>query len=125
MKTTRRTKAAWRNYIAKHVDGDKKKYCTGCGHLFDKTHEMLNHRYTFRCGGQFRIAMETELSFGFPVTRPRLFDDPSIHINHKMKSPKHLARVLGTIRSSRMPGGCGYRGNKMWEMGNATALSTL
>lgn len=27
------------------------------------------------------------------------------------------ARVPGTVRPSRMPGGCGYRGDKLWEGG--------
>lgn len=28
-------------------------YCTGCGVTFDKMHQMINHRRSFRCGGRF------------------------------------------------------------------------
>lgn len=27
----------------------------------------------------------------------------------------HRGRTPGTVRVSRMPGGCGYRGDKLWE----------
>ena len=58
------------NSHIKHHVLDKKKYCTGCGRLFDKTHELLSHRYSFRCGGLFRIEQELEV----PWARPRLVD---------------------------------------------------
>lgn len=28
-------------------------YCTGCGNIFPKMHELRNHRRTDRCGGRF------------------------------------------------------------------------
>jgi ribosomal protein L37E len=31
----------------------RKAYCTGCGVTFGKTHELINHRRTHRCGGRF------------------------------------------------------------------------
>ncbi len=28
-------------------------YCTGCGNIFPKMHELINHRRSMRCGGRF------------------------------------------------------------------------
>lgn len=37
------------------------------------------------------------------------------HPHSEAKPPVHKARVPGTVRKSRMPGGSGYRGDKLWE----------
>lgn len=31
----------------------RKAYCTGCGIIFEKMHQLRNHRRTDRCGGRF------------------------------------------------------------------------
>lgn len=31
----------------------RKAYCTGCGIIFEKMHQLRNHRRTNRCGGRF------------------------------------------------------------------------
>lgn len=33
-------------------------YCTGCGIIFPKMHNLINHRRTDRCGGRFLSAEE-------------------------------------------------------------------
>lgn len=38
----------------------RSKYCTGCGELFKKTHELYNHRRSMRCGGRFLPAHERQ-----------------------------------------------------------------
>ena len=37
----------------------RKAYCTGCGIIFPKLHELINHRRTMRCGGRFLSPEET------------------------------------------------------------------
>lgn len=36
-------------------------YCTGCGFVFNKRHQLMNHRNTDRCGGRFLVAEELSL----------------------------------------------------------------
>ena len=73
-------------------------YCTGCDQIFPFMHMLRNHRRTFRCGGEFRIRGEIPLS------------SENAEMKYKMnKEPKHKARVPGTVRPSRLPGGSGFR----------------
>lgn len=36
-------------------------YCNGCDITFFKTHSRMNHRRTFRCGGQYLPADRREI----------------------------------------------------------------
>ncbi len=36
----------------------RKAYCTGCGIIFPKMHQLINHRRTDHCGGRFLPAEE-------------------------------------------------------------------
>jgi hypothetical protein len=85
-------------------------YCTGCGVVFEKTHQLLDHRYTFRCGGEFgtdnRVLFPEGYTFEAQSARyPRREDGTRVR--------KHKARKPGTVRVSRMHGGSGFRNN--WE----------
>lgn len=50
--SNRRTHAAHRSFVRDHT-WQLWSYCSGCHCLFPKTHQLLNHRHTFRCGGQW------------------------------------------------------------------------
>lgn len=57
-------------------------YCTGCGHIFPKMHELINHRRTMRCGGRFLSPEET------------------IHLYNLRKSREAVERELRALRSA-------------------------
>lgn len=123
------------------------KTCTGCGKQFHKTHRLMDHRRTFRCGGEYNPTVWATIPDGWyedaiidpetgamkigiifiDVSRPGTKYYPGVTLPdtqralsstirriRKKNTPK--GRVPGTIRKSRMPGGSGYRGDKLWEM---------
>lgn len=59
----------------------RKAYCTGCGHIFGKMHELINHRRTFRCGGRF------------------LPDEEKVHLHNLRKAREAVDRELRLIRA--------------------------
>ena len=118
------------------------RICTGCTRSFEKTHLLLNHRRTFRCGGEWSgtvyVPTHRWVSDGvtsdmiykfrpgarFSPDKPRL-DDPSLGytvgeiISRTLRKSirkhrkRHKGRTPGAVRASRMPNGCGFRNN--WE----------
>lgn len=128
----RRTNAAHAAFV-KNVEYQLWPYCSGCHCLFPKTHQMLNHRKTFRCGGEWNefvtlgppTVPEREYSYPgewkrirngtkFSLDKPRLVD-PNPGQHHKLKDifkPKpvrSLARIPGTVRIGRIPNVAGGR----------------
>jgi hypothetical protein len=91
----------------------RRKYCTGCGRLFAYTHWLLNHRYTFRCGGMFRIRDELTGIPHVPLVPPEMES-----IRQRVRR-RHKGRIPGTVRPSRMPGGSGFRNHIQEENGYA------
>lgn len=57
-------------------------YCTGCGVIFPKMRDMINHRRTDRCGGRF--------------------NDPEvvIHLYYLRKAREAVDRELRAIRKA-------------------------
>jgi hypothetical protein len=118
------------------------RVCSGCNREFQKTHLMLNHRRTFRCGGEWNEVVYTPTHWyagagdeermiyasrpgaRFSPDKPRL-DDPSLGytvgeiISRTLRKSirkhrkRHKGRTPGAVRASRMPNGCGFRNN--WE----------
>lgn len=115
------------------------RVCSGCNIIFNKVHELLNHRRTFRCGGEWNAIVYTPThrytDAGDMIYAPRLgskydpdklrLDPPAMYrtgdglFRHKIrkaqrrKNKRHKGRTPGTVRVSRLPGGCGFRNN--WE----------
>jgi len=86
-----RSNAAHRKYIATHIKGEKHKYCTGCGKLFARMHDMLNHRRSHRCGGKWMM-----LNVLWPEKWWRIRDErPNLKGEDKLRKPKHKARIPG------------------------------
>ena len=42
----------------------RRAYCTGCGLRFRLMHQLRDHRHTFRCGGDWRVADEILVNLG-------------------------------------------------------------
>lgn len=85
-------------------------YCTGCQFTFRNMHQLRDHRRTFRCVSELTKA---DLNWGPIIPQPRGYRPALQSVG---KWPRvHKARVPGTVRDSRKPGGCGYRGDKAWE----------
>lgn len=108
MRQTRRTKARARLIAEKRLH----VWCSGCGAWFYRTHHLLEHRRTFRCGGLWK-KFHPEL---------RIEDTRTSAKKQELKEheTKHRGRVPGTVRPSRMPGGSGYRNR---PLGQKTSIS--
>lgn len=116
MRQTRRTKAAFRKYIRRHLIGDKHCFCTGCCKLFEYTDILRNHRRSFRCGGMFLTEQADDILIHGYIRRPRLIDPRGTGIiPRKEHETKHHGRVPGTIRTSRLPGNGGYRNRPLGQ----------
>lgn len=107
------------------------RVCSGpCGLVFQKMHLLLQHRRRCRCGGEWNehVYVPTHMfaengnmiyysrpGVKFDPNKPPLVDESKIiHRNvNRIKSPKHKARIPGTVRRSRLPGGSGFRNN--WQ----------
>jgi hypothetical protein len=89
----RRINAAHRKYLETHVVGDKMKYCTGCGKLFARMHDMLNHRRGHRCGGKF---LELQNMFPYDPSYRRIRDlNANTLGTDKLPRVKHKGRIPG------------------------------
>lgn len=93
-----------------HVEPLKYHFCTGCGMKYFRFHKMMNHRRTFRCGGEWLLSKYD------PVNKRRLIDDSNLftaNVRRMIRYRKPNGRIPGVVRKSRLKGGPGFRNN--WE----------
>lgn len=93
-----------------HVEPLKYHFCTGCGMKYFRFHKMMNHRRTFRCGGEWLLSKYD------PANKRRLIDDSNLftaNVRRMIRYRKPNGRIPGVVRKSRLKGGPGFRNN--WE----------
>ena len=95
-------------------------YCTGCHVMFYKVHHLLNHRYTHRCGGEYRIQDEIRGELHAPIrdvcTPHGYWMAEQKRKDHPVR--KHKQRKPGVLRPGRiMNVGHGYcKSRNKWRM---------
>lgn len=114
------------------------RVCSGCDIVFNKVHLLLQHRRSFRCGGEWnecvyvpthklfegKMIYVTRIGNKFDPMKSRLVDPTIyrgteghfmryIHRAQRKKVNRHKGRTPGIVRNNRLPGGSSFRNN--WE----------
>lgn len=63
-------------------------FCTGCGTIFPKMHQLRDHRHTFRCGGMFRVMGIEALEIPDHLHRMPELQSASLTYSEYPKAPK-------------------------------------